>query len=116
MDSRLETAKNIWLASVKPNGRPHLVPIWFVWVDERAYVCTSHKSVKARNIAANSSVTFALEDGNKPVIGVGEARIQAPPYPEAVIQAFKAKFDWDISSDASYDALIEIEVSKWLAW
>ena len=116
MDSRLETAKNIWLATVKPNGQPHLIPIWFVWVNDHAYVCTPRKSVKARNIARNPHVTFSLEDGNQPRIAVGKAQILTSPFPQDVIEAFKTKFDWDISTDSSYDALIEIEVSRWLAW
>ena len=30
IQERLSTEKNIWLASVRATGAPHLVPIWFV--------------------------------------------------------------------------------------
>jgi len=32
------------------DGRPHLVPIWFVLHADKLYVCTTPSSVKARNI------------------------------------------------------------------
>ena len=35
---KLETERNIWLASVRPDGRPHLVPLWFVWCHGKVYI------------------------------------------------------------------------------
>lgn len=104
---RLEQEKNIWLATVKPNGTPHLVPVWFVWLDDRAYIRTARRSVKARNIERNPSVTFALEDGNDPVVISGQARFISE-LPESVRTAFREKYDWDIAGDRTYDTLIEI--------
>lgn len=105
--TRLETARNLWLATVRPNGAPHLVPIWFVWLDNKAYLCTSKESVKARNIVYNSRVAFALEDGDDPVLIEGTARI-IESVPQGVVEAFAKKFDWNISSDGTYNAVIEI--------
>ena len=31
-DERLRTEANVWLATMRPDGRPHVSPIWFVWV------------------------------------------------------------------------------------
>jgi hypothetical protein len=31
IDARLRHEPIIWLSSVRPDGRPHLVPIWFLW-------------------------------------------------------------------------------------
>lgn len=30
LDSRLETARNYWVASTRPDGRPHVMPVWGV--------------------------------------------------------------------------------------
>ncbi len=38
--ARVHTDKNIWLATVRPDGRPHLTPIWFVFHDAKFWVCT----------------------------------------------------------------------------
>jgi F420H(2)-dependent biliverdin reductase len=65
---RFITEPNVWLGTTRADGRPHLVPIWFVWVHRRVWIATDARSVKVRNIAANPFATFALEDGNRPVV------------------------------------------------
>lgn len=35
--SRLQEASTIWLATVRPNGTPHLVPIWSFWQQGKVY-------------------------------------------------------------------------------
>jgi hypothetical protein len=115
-DPRLQTERNIWLATTRPNGKPHLIPIWFVWVDERFYICTGETSVKVHNLRANSRASVALEDGNKPLIAECTARLVENPFPDAVVQAFIQKFNWEISSDRSYGTLIELTPEKWLSW
>jgi len=32
---RLQSDANLWLATVRPDGRPHLAPVWFVFHAER---------------------------------------------------------------------------------
>ena len=64
VERRLQTEQNLWLATVRPNGTPHLVPIWFVWVAGKIYLCTGADSVKVRNLMQNPQVSIALEDGN----------------------------------------------------
>jgi nitroimidazol reductase NimA-like FMN-containing flavoprotein (pyridoxamine 5'-phosphate oxidase superfamily) len=109
-DPRLETAPNIWLATVRPDGRPHLIPIWFVTDNGHWYICTGSHSVKARNLQVNPHVALALEDGTQAYVVEGQAR---PVNPEAeIVRKFKAKYDWDITSDSSYDQVYEIEVTR----
>lgn len=105
--ARLLRASNIWLATVRPNHTPHLVPIWFVWLDDKAYICTGRGSVKARNIAANPRVVFALEDGSDPVVIQADAKI-LDTVPSAVAAQFQEKYQWDIHGDSTYDAVIEL--------
>lgn len=107
---RWETERNIWLATVRPDGRPHLVPIWFVTVEGRCYICTGPTSVKARNLRANPNVVLALEDGDAPAVLEGVARSVTPS--AAVARRFKEKFDWDITADDDYRAVFEITVTR----
>jgi F420H(2)-dependent biliverdin reductase len=113
---RLATEANVWFAAVRPDGRPHLTPIWFVWVDDRMWICTQEQAVKVRNVRANPNVSIALENGNAPVTGEGLATVQArAEAPEAVRAAFIAKYAWDIASDTDgYGVVIEIVITKWL--
>jgi hypothetical protein len=60
---KLETAQNIWIASVRPDGRPHLTPVWFAWTGGKLYVSIDPDSVKSKNIAHTPHVALALEDG-----------------------------------------------------
>ncbi len=112
--NRLASEANIWLALTRADGRPHLTPIWFVWVDEKVWVCTQRNAVKARIVAARPAVSFALEDGNAPVTGEGTARlVDISSAPEHVNATFRQKYDWDISDDHA-NVLIEVTVSKFV--
>jgi PPOX class probable F420-dependent enzyme len=111
IERRLQTEQNLWLATVRPNGSPHLVPIWFVWVAGKIYVCTGADSVKVRNLRQNPQVSIALEDGAQPIVIEGRAQpIGGAPQP--VIEAFKKKYDWGITGDEMYTQVIEIQPTK----
>lgn len=111
--AQLASEQNIWFASTRPDGRPHLVPIWFAFVDGRFYVCTTANSVKVRNVLADARVMVSLESGSKPIVAEGTARVISRPYPAAVNAAFVAKFDWELDSEPEYDALIEVTQTRW---
>jgi PPOX class probable F420-dependent enzyme len=113
-DARLQTAKNMWLATVRPDGRPHLIPIWFAVHDGKWYFVTEPKSVKARNLQHNPRVALALEDGTNPVVVEGVAKVVRPT-PE-VIRLFQEKFEWDITTDAQYSMVYEVEITKRVLW
>jgi F420H(2)-dependent biliverdin reductase len=110
---RLRAEPNIWLATSRPTGKPHLTPIWFVFVDDVVWICTGDSAVKARNIKANPMVSIALEDGNAPVVGEGTAH-RVTDIPASVIAEFRRKHNWDITTDDAYQAVFRIEITKWL--
>lgn len=112
--ARLEQEQIIWLASVRPTGRPHLVPLWFVWAGGHIYLCVAGDSVKVRNIAANPDVSLALESGSAPVVVEGRAALLPQPWPEEVVLGFQHKYSWTITTDAEYDTLIVITPQRWL--
>ena len=51
------------LATVGPDGQPHLVAMWFGVVDGEIWFETKAKSQKAVNLRRDPRVTFLLEDG-----------------------------------------------------
>lgn len=115
--TRLDSDRNLWLATVRPDGRPHLTPVWYVWHAGRIWCCVSTDSVKARNVRANPAVSFSLENGNDPMVGEGRAIVHSRPYPVALAVAFSVRYEWDITQpddDGDFGALIEIEVDRWL--
>jgi pyridoxine/pyridoxamine 5'-phosphate oxidase len=60
----LESAPKIWLYTVRPDGRPHVMPVLLVWVDDAPRFTTRPTSRKGRNLARNSQcvLTVASED------------------------------------------------------
>ncbi len=114
--TRLQEAPILWMATVRPDGRPHLVPVWFVFADGKLSACIDPRSVKGRNLLANPRVSVALEEGKHPIICEGLAEFLVKPWPVSVIQAFTAKFDWDIGTDDQYTALVQITPVKWMMW
>jgi F420H(2)-dependent biliverdin reductase len=111
-NERLMSERNIWLSTTRRDGRPHMTPIWFVFVADCVWICTSSNTVKARNLLDNPSVSFALEDGDRPVVGEGTAAFVAAT--DEVVREFQRKFDWDITGEPAYDAVMCITVTKWL--
>lgn len=108
-DERTAKAPNMWMATVRPNGSPHLVPIWFVVVDEKWYFATDPNSVKARNLQHNPAIAISLEDGTNPLVIEGEAKIVKPT--KKVVEQFKKKYDWDVRDDDDY-VLFEVTVKR----
>lgn len=111
VERRLQTEQNLWLATVRPTGTPHLVPIWFVWVAGKIYLCTGADSVKVRNLRQNPQVSIALEDGSKPIVIEGRAQ-SIGQADTAVRDAFRRKYEWDITTDDTYTQVIEIEPKR----
>lgn len=94
-EQRLVEAKNYWLCSTRPNGHPHAIPKWAVWVTGRLYFDGSPATRHARNLAANPQVTVHLESGDAALILDGVAQALTRPDPslaQAVAQAYRAKY------------------------
>ncbi len=69
------------LATTRPDGRPHVAPIWFVVEDGALLFNTWHTSVKARNLAADSRASLVVD-------------LQEPPYAYVMVEG-----DVEISDD-----------------
>src|ERR687885_452744 len=52
-EQRLVASRNYWLASGRPDGRPHVMPVWGVWHQRSLWFSSSRGSRKARNLAAD---------------------------------------------------------------
>ncbi len=113
---RLETERNIWVATVRADTRPHLVPVWFAWHNEKVYFCIQCESVKARNLQKNPQIALSLEDGSKVVICEGTTTLIPSPWSEEIAAIFQKKYDWNIYTDEEYNCLLEVTPKKWLTW
>jgi nitroimidazol reductase NimA-like FMN-containing flavoprotein (pyridoxamine 5'-phosphate oxidase superfamily) len=58
---RLAKARTYWLATTRLDGRPHVMPVWGIWLDGAFYFSTGDRSRKAKNLAANANCSVAAE-------------------------------------------------------
>lgn len=112
---RLERERNVWMATVRKDGRPHLVPVWFVWHEGAFFIGMTVKSVKAQNLRRSPLVSLSLENGDDAVICEGEVEIVGE-FSAEVQQKFQQKYDWNIATDTDYQFLVQVSPVKWLIW
>ena len=93
-EARLVSAGNYWVASTRPDGRPHCRPVWGVWLEGMLYFSTG--SLIDDNLRANPEVTVHLESGDEAVIveGVGEPVTDAALW-RSFTAAYNPKYQWD---------------------
>lgn len=102
--ARLEHDEMIWLASVRPDGRPHLVPVGFLWEEQGTILVFSQPNQKVRNLREHPTVTLALDgandghdvviiEGEAALLAAGEATPEHPRYAQKYARHF-ARVDW----------------------
>lgn len=79
VEARLVAAPQYWMATTRPDGRPHVVPRWGVWVDGRLWYDGAPTTVHVRNLARAPACTLHLEDGWQAVIVDGASHPATPP-------------------------------------
>ena|SRR2546426_7300070 len=63
IDAYLASQRTIRLATVAPSGVPHVVPLWFVWTEHKAFMNTTLGNVTVRNIERDPRATGCVDDG-----------------------------------------------------
>lgn len=82
VEARLIESTVYWLATTRPDGRPHVVPRWGVWLDGAFWYDGAPTTRHVRNLLGNAACTLHLEDGTRAVIVEGTSGPAAPPGPE----------------------------------
>ncbi|GEM_PF-2065852 len=90
--ARFRAATSYWLATTRPDGRPHTAPIWGVWMDDAFWFGTSGQ--KASNLARMPYAVIHLDSGEDTVILEGEVTtIDAPSsFIDRVAIAYQSKY------------------------
>ena len=76
----LRTQKILHLATIDSKGDPHIIPVWYMYDNDKFYIGTNTKTKKAKNVKKNSKVSFCIDIGIKSpniigVMGVGKAKL-----------------------------------------
>ena len=70
---RLTRSHNYWFITTRPDGAPHAMPVWGIWLDSVFYFSTGRRSRKARNLAADARCVVCNELADQAVIVEGIA-------------------------------------------
>ena len=75
IDRWLRAFRSIWVSTTRPDGRPHSVPVWYVWDGQSIYFATQRTSQKARNLARQPNIVVHAGDGDDALILEGVAEV-----------------------------------------
>jgi PPOX class probable F420-dependent enzyme len=99
-ERRLTASHDYWMATTRPDGRPHVMPVWGVWLDGSLWFSSALSSRKARNLADDPRCTVTTDDTWDPVVVDGTAeRLTDGASIAAFVAAVNAKYDAGMSTD-----------------
>ena len=99
-ERRLTLSHDYWCATVCPDGRPHVMPVWGIWDDGRLWFSSGLRSRKARNLAADPRCTLTTDDARDPVVLEGRAEVVTDTARiAAFVDAVNAKYDAGLTPD-----------------
>lgn len=117
VQEQLEDARNYWVGTTRPDGRPHAVPVWGVWLEGALYFSTDRRSRKGRNLAANPALAVHLESGDDAVMLEGVAEeVSDPDLLKRFVAAYDAKYHFRPDSDNAGSPILALRPRTAYAW
>lgn len=115
-----------WVATSRPDGRPHVVPRWGVWTRDAFWYDGSPATVHAENLTKDPRMVLHLESGEHAVVLEGEARPSEPitgEFGRHLSEQFATKYRQkgyeptpDAWSGEDAGGMVVFRPSKALAW
>jgi hypothetical protein len=101
-EQRLKKSHNYFISTSRPDGTPHLMVIWGLWMDGAFLFSTGAGSRKAANLRKKPQCVIATENAAEAVVVEGTAELtqDATLFKEFAKQ-YKKKYDWDMSDSRS---------------
>ena len=124
---RLKEEKIAWMTTVRSDGQPQTVPVWFLWDDGKILIYSQPNRQKLKNLSRNPHVGLNLNSdahGGNVVRLEGTATIadDAPPSSEIPSYAEKyresiARIGFDVESFAqAYSVPVRVTPERWQVW
>jgi len=101
---RLMASHGYWLATVRRDGSPHVMPVWGMWHDGCVWFSCSGEARKARNLTDDSRCVVTTDNAVEPVVieGVAEHVTEREPI-ERFTALTNAKYGVDYAVDFYLD-------------
>lgn len=114
------------LVTVRPDGRPHVAPVWFLWESGRALIITGGTSVKVRNVRRNPAVALSIATDQRPlkyVVLEGEGKVTQEDLVQ-VVERICVRYDGPVQGAAYAQELlaagnmvvVDIRVERVIGW
>jgi hypothetical protein len=103
---QIAEAGQYWLATVQPDGHPHVMPLFGVWSEGCLYFTAGESTRKAKNLAHNPHCVLTFSGKGLDLIVEGEAtKITDETKMQRVAEVYASKYDWHITvQDGAYTA------------
>lgn len=126
-EARLKEEEIAWMTTVRSDGQPQTVPVWFLWDDDGFLIYSQPNTQKLKNISRNPRVGLNLNSdaqGDDVVRLEGTASIDedAPlsskvaPYVEKYRESI-ARIGYDVEGFArAYSVAVRVTPERWQVW
>jgi PPOX class probable F420-dependent enzyme len=126
-EARLEKEEVAWLTTVRSDGQPQTVPVWFLWDDEGFLIYSQPDRQKLKNISRNPHVGLNLNSnarGGDVVRLEGTARVaddvppssEVPSYVEKYRESI-ARIGFDVEGFARASSVaVRVTPGRWQVW
>ncbi len=131
IEAFLAQQRNLMVAGIRRDGRPHLTPTWFCWDGERFYVSTTRRRAKYAVFRRDPRAQLAVDDpaGLRAVLIPATAEIREDIAAELPrFRAIREKYGMDPLNDQDHLGLLIADervllvlnpdgpVSTWTCW
>ena len=101
---RLADSQFYWLATVHPDGRPHVVPVLAVWHDGALHFVASPGSRKARNLTENGAATITVDSDDLHIVVEGTTtKVRDTGQLQGIADEYEMKYGWLVTiRDGAY--------------
>jgi PPOX class probable F420-dependent enzyme len=107
VEEQMRKSRNYWVCTTRPDGSPHVMPVWGVWLDGSFFFSTDPQSRKGRNLAANPHIAVHLESGDDVVILEGVIQIMRDSaLLKRADEAYYMKYQFHLTEDVQNPGLV----------
>ena len=114
------------LVSVRPDGRPHVAPVWYERDGERVWIMTGADTIKARNISSNPAVSLSIAAPQRPywyIVLEGKASLTTDDL-ETIVRKICGRYDGPVRGaefarellTEEHMVLIDIRIDRVVSW
>jgi len=114
---RFGAERSWWVATTRPDGRPHAMPVWGLFIEHRLVFSTDPQSVKADNLTSNQAIVVHLDSGDQVAVVEGTARRLTPTdIPAGFSAQYEAKYGFAFDPADPAVGMFEVVPAKVFSW